>query len=52
MRREGMTTALLSGRQNKLKEAFTDYREGGVYKWLFGVTRNVARWQLRRATRT
>ena len=43
MRREGMTTALLSGRQNKLKEAFTDYREGGVYKWLFGVTRGSQR---------
>lgn len=38
-RREGMTTALLSGRQNKLASAFADYRAGGPYKWLFGVTR-------------
>ena len=38
-RREGVTTALLSGRQNKLGEAFQDFREGGVYKWLFGITR-------------
>ncbi len=34
-----MTTALLSGRQNKLASAFADYRAGGPYKWLFGVTR-------------
>lgn len=39
VRREGMTTALLSGRQNKLLSAFRDFRAGGPYKWLFGVTR-------------
>ena len=30
---------MLSGRQNKLGSAFQDFREGGVYKWLFGITR-------------
>ena len=38
-RREGVATALLSGRQNKLGSAFQDFRVGGVYKWLFGITR-------------
>ncbi|WP_458862474.1 O-antigen ligase family protein [Acidaminobacterium chupaoyuni] len=35
----GGTNALMSGRQNKLAHAFKDYRNGGVYKWLFGVSR-------------
>lgn len=39
MQREGMTTALLSGRQNKLSDAFQDFRQGGPYKWAFGITR-------------
>lgn len=42
-RRDGAMTALLSGRQKKLADAFNDYRHGGVYKWLFGVTRGSQR---------
>lgn len=38
-RRDGAMTALLSGRQTKLANAFDDFRHGGIYKWLFGITR-------------
>jgi len=37
--REGAATALLSGRQNKLKRAYRMFREGGLYTLLFGVGR-------------
>ena len=37
--REGAATALLSGRQNKLRRAFDLYRGGGLYCLLFGVGR-------------
>ena len=37
--REGAATALLSGRQDKLKRAFDQYRDGGLYCILFGLGR-------------
>ncbi|MEA4919659.1 MAG: O-antigen ligase family protein [Clostridiaceae bacterium] len=37
--REGAATALLSGRQVKLKRAFTMFKDGGVFTYLFGVGR-------------
>lgn len=36
---EGMSTALLSGRQNKLSEHFSQYSSGGALVWLFGLGR-------------
>ncbi|MGM9638693.1 MAG: O-antigen ligase family protein [Butyricicoccaceae bacterium] len=37
--KEGAATALLSGRQLKLRRAFEMYKEGGLYTWIFGVGR-------------
>ena len=42
--REGAATALLSGRQNKLKRAFDLYRKGGVYCILFGLGRGTQQY--------
>lgn len=39
LEKEGAATALLSGRQTKLKRAFSMYKEGGIYTWIFGVGR-------------
>ncbi len=39
MEKEGAATALLSGRQTKLKDALKSFLEGGVYTYLFGVGR-------------
>ncbi len=36
---EGAATALLSGRQNKLKYAYRMFREGGIFTYIFGVGR-------------
>ncbi len=38
-RREGMRTALMSGRQVKLAEHFQQFTHGGVLVWLFGLGR-------------
>lgn len=37
--KEGAATALLSGRQLKLRRALEMYKEGGLYTWIFGVGR-------------
>lgn len=42
--REGAATALLSGRQDKLKRAFTLYKDGGLYSILFGVGRGTQQY--------
>ena len=42
--REGAATALLSGRQDKLKRAFDLYRKGGVYCILFGLGRGTQQY--------
>lgn len=42
--REGAATALLSGRQDKLRRAFDMYRDGGVYCILFGVGRGTQQY--------
>jgi hypothetical protein len=39
LRREGLQTALLSGRQVKLKEAFMQFKEAGPLAWVFGIGR-------------
>jgi len=39
LRKEGIETALLSGRQVKLKEAFTQFKEAGPLAWFFGIGR-------------
>lgn len=39
MENEGAATALLSGRQDKLKKAIGTFKEGGIYTWIFGVGR-------------
>ena len=36
---EGVSTALLSGRQNKLADHFSQFRRGGALVWLFGLGR-------------
>lgn len=42
--REGAATALLSGRQDKLKRAFDQYRDGGLYCILFGLGRGTQQY--------
>ena len=37
--REGIETALLSGRQVKLEKALTEYKEAGPLAWVFGIGR-------------
>lgn len=37
--KEGLETALLSGRQVKLEEAFTQFKDAGPLAWLFGIGR-------------
>lgn len=42
--KEGIATALLSGRQRKLMRAFTMQKEGGLFSLLFGVGRGTQRF--------
>lgn len=39
LRKEGIETALLSGRQVKLKEALTQFKDAGPLAWIFGIGR-------------
>jgi len=34
-----LTSTILSGRQHKLAEAFGQYKNGGVFRWIFGIGR-------------
>ncbi len=37
--KEGISTAILSGRQAKLKEAFVEFKNAGPLAWVFGIGR-------------